>query len=145
MPRILEIVLIDFNEYLKGILQQILASYKILTELNDNPSDLHTMKQEISKIIGLSLVVKNKLEGKKNQPDSFVTIYKLFSYYIETYDFSREIDILAQIYYKDSNRLKNLRLLIIDSLNDKHLIEKLQKLLNKRLKIDKVFSLIFFN
>ena len=131
MPRILEIVLIDFNEYLKGILQQILASYKILTELNDNPSDLHTMKQEISKIIGLSLVVKNKLEGKKNQSDSFVTIYKLFSYYIETYDFSREIDILAQIYYKDSNRLKNLRLLIIDSLNDKHLIEKLQIILNK--------------
>ena len=131
MPRILEIVLIDFNEYLKGILQQILASYKILTELNDNPSDLHTMKQEISKIIGLSLVVKNKLEGKKNQSDSFVTIYKLFSYYIETYDFSREIDILAQIYYKDSNRLKNLRLLIIDSLNDKHFIEKLQKLLNE--------------
>jgi len=131
MPRILEIVLIDFNEYLKGILQQILASYKILTELNDNPSDLHTMKQEISKIIGLSLVVKNKLEGKKNQSDSFVTIYKLFSYYIETYDFSREIDILAQIYYKDSNRLKNLRMLIIDSLNDKHLIEKLQTILNK--------------
>ena len=131
MPRILEIVLIDFNGYLKGILQQILASYKILTELNDNPSDLHTMKQEISKIIGLSLVVKNKLEGKKNQSDSFVTIYKLFSYYIETYDFSREIDILAQIYYKDSNRLKNLRLLIIDSLNDKHLIEKLQKILNE--------------
>ena len=131
MPRILEIVLIDFNEYLKGILQQILASYKILTELNDNPSDLHTMKQEISKIIGLSLVVKNKLEGKKNQSDSFVTIYKLFSYCIETYDFSREIDILAQIYYKDSNRLKNLRLLIIDSLNDKHLIEKLQKILNE--------------
>ncbi|HIA09583.1 MAG TPA: hypothetical protein EYN75_00705 [Candidatus Nitrosopelagicus sp.] len=123
--------MIDFNEYLKGILQQILASYKILTELNDNPSDLHTMKQEISKIIGLSLVVKNKLEGKKNQSDSFVTIYKLFSYYIETYDFSREIDILAQIYYKDSNRLKNLRLLIIDSLNDKHLIEKLQKILNE--------------
>ena len=123
--------MIDFNEYLKGILKQILASYKILTELNDNPSDLHTMKQEISKIIGLSLVVKNKLEGKKNQSDSFVTIYKLFSYYIETYDFSREIDILAQIYYKDSNRLKNLRLLIIDSLNDKHLIEKLQKILNE--------------
>ena len=131
MPRILEIVLIDFNEYFKGILQQILASYKILTELNDNPSDLYTMKQEISKIIGLFLVIKNKLEGKKNQSDSFVTIYKLFSYYIETYDFSREIDILAQIYYKDSNRLKNLRLLIIDSLNDKQLIEKLQKILNE--------------
>jgi len=123
--------LIDFNEYLKGILQQISASYKILTELNDEPNDLHIMKQEISKIIGLFLVTKNKLSEKKNQSDSFVTIYKLFSYYIETYDFSREIDVLAQIYYKDSDRLKNLRMLIIDSLNDKHLIEKLQTILNK--------------
>ena len=123
--------MIDFNEYLKGILQQISASYKILTELNDEPNDLHIMKQEISKIIGLFLVTKNKLSEKKNQSDSFVTIYKLFSYYIETYDFSREIDVLTQIYYKDSDRLKNLRMLIIDSLNDKHLIEKLQTILNK--------------
>ena len=60
------------------------------------PDDLHIIKQEISKIIGLFLVTKNKLEGKKNQSDSFVTIYKLFSYYIETYDFSREVDVLAQ-------------------------------------------------
>ena len=123
--------MVDFNEYLKGILQQISASYKILTELNDEPNDLHIMKREISKIIGLFLVTKNKLSEKKNQSDSFVTIYKLFSYYIETYDFSREIDVLAQIYYKDSDRLKNLRMLIIDSLNDKHLIEKLQTILKK--------------
>ena len=123
--------MVDFNEYLKGILQQISASYKILTELNDEPNDLHIMKQEISKIIGLFLVTKNKLSEKNNQSDSFVTIYKLFSYYIETYDFSREIDVLAQVYYKDSDRLKNLRLVIIDSLNDKQLIEKLQKILNE--------------
>ena len=89
------------------------------------------MKQEISKIIGLFLVTKNKLSEKNNQSDSFVTIYKLFSYYIETYDFSREIDVLAQVYYKDSDRLKNLRMVIIDSLNDKHLIEKLQTILKK--------------
>ena len=123
--------MVDFNEYLKGILQQILVSYKILTELNDDPSDLHVMKQEISKIIGLFLVLKNKLDEKKNQSDSIVTIYKMFSYYVETYDFSREIDVLAQVYYKDSDRLKNLRLLIIDSLNDKQLIEKLRLILNK--------------
>ena len=123
--------MVDFNEYLKGILQQILVSYKTLTELNDEPNDLHIIKQELSKIIGLFLVIKNKLDVKKNQSDTFVTIYKLFSYYVETYDYSREIDILAQIYYKDSARLKNLRLLIIDSLNDKELIKKLQIILNK--------------
>ena len=121
----------DFDEYLKGILQQILDSFTKLTELNDNPNDLQIMKKEISKIIGLFIVIKNKLEEKKNQSDSFVILYKLTSYYIETYDFSREIDMLAQVYYKDSDRLKNLRLMIIDSLNDKKLIENLQMILTK--------------
>jgi len=36
--------LIEFNEYLKGILQQILVSYQKLTELTDNPNDLLIMK-----------------------------------------------------------------------------------------------------
>ncbi len=121
----------DFNEYLKGILQQILDSYEKLTKLDDKPNDLQILKQELSKIIGLFLVIKNKVEVKTNQSDSFVTLYKLSSYYIETFDFSREIDMLSQVYYKDPNRLKNLRILIIDSLNDKKLIEKLQSILNK--------------
>tara|TARA_B100001179_G_scaffold43332_1_gene28617 strand:- start:378 stop:752 length:375 start_codon:yes stop_codon:yes gene_type:complete len=123
--------LTDFNEYLKGILQQILDSYEKLTKLDDKPNDLQILKQELSKIIGLFLVIKNKVEVKTNQSDSFVTLYKLSSYYIETFDFSREIDMLSQVYYKDPNRLKNLRILIIDSLNDKKLIEKLQSILNK--------------
>ena len=123
--------LIEFNEYLKGILQQILVSYQKLTELTDNPNDLQIMKKELAKIIGLFMVIINKLNEKKNQSNSFVTLYKLTSYYIETYDFSREMDILGQVYYKDSDRLKNLRLLIIDSLNDKKLIENLQLILSK--------------
>ena len=123
--------MIDFNDYLKGILQQILDSHQKLIDLDDSPNDLQIIKKETSKIFGLFLVIKNKLHGKKNQSNSFVTLYKLSSYYVETYDFSREIDILSQIYYKDSNRLKNLRLLILDSLNDKKLIEKLQLTLKK--------------
>ena len=123
--------LIEFNEYLKGILQQILVSYQKLTELTDNPNDLQIMKKELAKIIGLFMVINNKLNKKKNQSNSIVTLYKLTSYYIETYDFTREMNILGQVYYKDSDRLKNLRLLIIDSLNDKKLIENLQLILSK--------------
>jgi len=129
MPRILEIVLIDFNEYLKGILQQILDSYKTLTELNDNPNDLEIIKKELSKIRGHKQVIGRKLGVKKYQSDHLVTLYKLSRYYIDTYDFAREIENLAPVYFNDSNRLKNLRLLIIDSLNDRKLIEKLQAIL----------------
>ena len=116
-------------EYLKGILGQILASYKTLTELNDNPNDLEIIKKELSKIRGLLQVMRSKLDGKKYQTDHLVALCKLATYYIDTYDFTREIEILGQVYYKDSDRLKNLRLLIIDSLNDKKLIEKLQTIL----------------
>ena len=127
----LSIALADIDEYLKGILGQILASYKILTELNDGPEDLDAIKKELSKIRGLLQVICSKLGEKKYQSDHLVVLYKLSTYYIDTYDFTREIEILAQVYFNDSNRLKNLRLLIIDSLNDKKLIEKLQAILIK--------------
>ena len=125
----LSIALADIDEYLKGILGQILASYKILTELNDGPDDLETIKKELSKIRGLLQVIRSKLGEKKYQSDHLVTLYKLSTYYIDTYDFTREIENLAPVYFNDPNRLKNLRLLIIDSLNDRKLIEKLQAIL----------------
>jgi len=121
--------LADIDEYLKGILGQILASYKILTELNDGPDDLDVIKKELSKIRGLLQVIGSKLGVKKYQSDHLVALYKLSTYYIDTYDFTREIENLAPVYFNDPNRLKNLRLLIIDSLNDKKLIEKLQAIL----------------
>ena len=121
--------LATIDEYLKGILGQILTSYKLLTELNDNPNDLETLKKELSKIRGLLQVISIKLDNKKYQSDHLVTLYKLATYYNITYDFTREIEILAQVYCNDSNRLKNLRLLIINSLNDKKLIEKIQTIL----------------
>ena len=123
--------MVTIDEYLKEILGQILASYKTLTELNDNPNDLEIIKKELSKIRGLLQVMRSKLDGKKYQTDHLVALYKLATYYIDTYDFTREIEILGQVYYEDSDRLKNLRLLIIDSLNDKKLIEKLQTILIK--------------
>ena len=121
----------SFHEYLKGILKQILNSYQILTELNDVPNDLEIINKEFSKIKGLLQVIKNKLGEKKYQSDNLVTLHKLSSHYIENYDFSREIQLLSQIYSNDPNRLKNIRSLIIESLNDRKLIEKFQIIINK--------------
>ena len=123
--------MIAIDEYLKGILGQILASYKILSSLNDEPKDLAIIKKELSKIRGLLQVLSNKLDNKKYQSDHLVSLYKLSTYYVTAYDFAWEIEKLSQIYYNDSNRLKNLRLLIINSLNDKNLVEKLETILTK--------------
>ena len=123
--------MIAIDEYLKGILGQILTSYKVLSSLNDEPKDLAIIKKELSKIRGLLLVLSNKLDNKKYQSDHLVSLYKLSTYYVTAYDFAWEIEKLSQIYYNDSNRLKNLRLLIINSLNDKNLVEKLGTILIK--------------
>ena len=127
----MKIVLENFNEYLKGIMRQILDSYNIIIQLNDEPSDLAIIKKELSKIRGQLTVLKNKLKSKEYQSDDLVTLYKVSLYYTETYDFSREINLLSQIYYNDPLRLKNLRLLIIESLNDKKLIEKFQEIFKR--------------
>ena len=121
----------DIDEYLKGILEQILNSYKILHELDDNPNDLEIIKKETSKIKGLLQVIHNKLNAKKYQSDHLVTLRKLSIRYLESYDYSREIEYLIQIYDGDPNRIKNLRTLIINSLNDKRMIEKFQTILNE--------------
>ena len=121
----------DIDDYLKGILSQILASHKILTELEDKQDDLGIIKKELSKIRGLLQVIHNKLDEKKYQVDHLVTLSKLTGYYIDTYDFTREIEILSQVYFNDPNRLKNLRVIIINSLNDKKMIQKLQDILIK--------------
>ena len=120
----------DIDEYLRGILGQILDSYKILSELNDNPNDLDVIKKELAKIRGLLQVIHNKLSSKKYQSDHLVTLRKLSTYYIETYDYSREVEYLTQIYDEDPNRIKNLRTLILNSLNDKRMIEKFQTIVN---------------
>ncbi len=126
-----KIVLENFSEYLKGVMRQILDSYNIIIQLDDEPSDLAIIKKELSKIRGQLTVLKNKLKSKEYQSDDLVTLYKVSLYYTETYDFSREINLLSQIYYNDPLRLKNLRLLIIESLNDKKLIEKFQEIFNR--------------
>ena len=121
----------DIDEYLKGILEQILNSYKILHELDDNPNDLEIIKKETAKINGLLQVIHNKLNEKKYQSDHLVTLRKLSKYYITTYDYSREIEYVLEIYDEDPNRIKNLRMLIINSLNDKRMIEKIQTILKE--------------
>jgi len=126
-----KIVLENFSEYLKGIMRQILDSYDIIVKLNDEPTDLAIIKKELSKIRGQLIVLKNKLKSKEYQSDDLVTLYKISLYYTETYDFNREINLLSQIYYDDPLRLKNLRLVIIESLNDKKLIEKFQDIFNR--------------
>ena len=121
----------SFDDYLRGILEQILESNQILKNLQDKLGDLEIIKKEISKINGLITVVINKLEASDNSSDDFVSLLSAGKYYLENYDFTREIETMSKLYSNDSNRLKNIRYTILDSLQDKKLMEKIETLSRK--------------
>lgn len=121
----------SFDDYLQGILEQILESNHLLKNLQDKLGDLEIIKKEISKINGLITVVINKLEASDNSSDDFVSLLSAGKYYLENYDFTREIETMSKLYSNDSNRLKNIRYTILDSLQDKKLMEKIETISRK--------------
>ena len=121
----------SFDDYLQGILEQILESNHLLKNLQDKLGDLEIIKKEISKINGLITVVINKLEASDNSSDDFVSLLSAGKYYLENYDFTREIETMSKLYSNDSNRLKNIRYTILDSLRDKKLMEKIETISRK--------------
>jgi len=123
--------MINFENYLKGILKQIFDSYQLLDSLDDKPGDLEIIKKELSKINGLLQVVVNKLDSSGNNSNDYVELLSASNFYITNYEFFREIETMSKLYSEDSHRLKNLRQKILDSLHDGKLIEKIESLMEK--------------
>lgn len=126
-----KIAMVVSEEYLKGVLKQILDSYSILEKLSDKPGALEIINREWLKIFGLFRVITTKLEISENSSDAFQELLKRSRYYVENYDFQREIDTMSQLYSSDTDRLKNIRLKILESLNERKLVEKVESIMNK--------------
>lgn len=125
----LELALVDFENYLNGLLVQIKESVKIIEDLKDKPGDLEIIKKELAKINGLFQVSVNKLEAIDNRSDKYVELSKAAKNYLENYSFDREIETMAKLYSDDSYRLRNIRHSILNALSEKKLLEKVDSIM----------------
>ena len=123
--------MVTYNDYLKGILEKVLIAYGTLEKLEDKPGDLDTIKKEISKIKGFFQVFVTKADNENNQISDFTELKSKFEHYLDTYSFEKEIETMAPLYANDSNRLKNMRLKILESLSDKKLMNDIAYILDK--------------
>ena len=123
--------MVTYNEYLKSILVQILDSYKILREINDKPGDLQIIKKEMLKINGFLKVISNKIDVEKIPSSDFKGLKSKFKSYLENYYFEQEIETMAPLYSDDIHRVKNMRLKILEALEDKKMIEEIKELIEK--------------
>ena len=118
------------NEYLNSILKKILNSYSIIDELSDKSIDLDLLEVEVRKINGLFLVLSKKITSLTNNSSDAKNLEKNIVYYIQNYDFLREINLLLNTYSEDSLRVRNIRDSVIKSLNENKLIQKIYEMSN---------------
>ncbi|MFQ5573365.1 MAG: hypothetical protein ACE5EJ_03850 [Nitrosopumilaceae archaeon] len=122
--------MVTIDEYLKGILKQILESYGNILDLKDKPGDLELIKTEILKINGFFKVIVRKIESSGIQSDTYVRLLKKTKHFLSNYDFEREIETMTNLYSNDPDRLKNIRMKIVESLQDKKLMETIETIFN---------------
>jgi hypothetical protein len=123
--------MVSYQEYLKSILEKIIISHNTLIKLADNPGDLDIIKKEILKINGFFHVLVNKIESEKFHSSDLLDLKSKIEYYLKNYSFEKEIETMAFLYSDDSNRLKNMRLKILESLADKKLMDNIGYVLEK--------------
>ena len=122
---------VTYNEHLKKIISQTLESYNVLREIQDKPGDLDNIKKEMLKINGFLKVVTNNIDEYKITHSDFKKLKSKFSHYLENYFFEKEIETMAPLYSNDVHRVKNMRLKIIEALEDKKMIESMEDLIEK--------------
>ncbi len=123
--------MVTYNEYLKNILKQILSSYNKLKEIEDKDEDLNNIKKEMLKINGFLKVVSKKIDNDKISSSDFSIVKSKFLHYLDNYYFEKEIETMAPLYSDDLNRVKNMRLKILEALEDRNMMEDVEGLIEK--------------
>ncbi len=123
--------MVTYNEYLKNIFEQIVDSYNTLKEINDKKEDLEFIKIEMLKINGFVKVVLRKIDSDKTTSSNFKIIQSKFHHYLDNYYFEKEIETMAPLYSDDLNRVKNMRLKILEALEDRKMMDKVVELIEK--------------
>ena len=129
---------IQRNQYLKGMLVQVLDAYKTLRQIQDVPGNLENVNREMLKINGLLKVMAVKIDEYYGSGDAIVAASQnlkrlgaKFRHYLDGYYFEKEIQTMSELYADDVNRLKNMRLKILEALEDRKMITEIEDIVEE--------------
>ncbi len=123
--------MVTYSEYLKNILKQILDSYNTLKEIEDKEEDLNNIKKEMLKINGFLKVISKKIDTDKIASSDFKIVKSKFKNYLDNYYFEKEIETMAPLYSNDLSRVKNMRLKILEALENRTMMDDVEELIEK--------------
>ncbi len=119
------------DDYVKKVLKQIFDSYDIIRNLKGASGDLDIIKKELLKINGFFAVLIKKLGSENFQSRDLMELKAKIKHFLNNYYFVQEIDTMSPLYSDDPDRLKNIRLKILEAFEDKKLIDKIDEMLEK--------------
>jgi len=122
---------VTYIDHLKNILIQVHQSYSNLKEVKDKPGDLENIKKEMLKISGFLKVITNKIDVEKIPSSDFKPLKSKFQQYLQNYSFEQEIETMIPLYSDDTHRIKNMRLKILEALEDKKMMDDVVNLIEK--------------
>ena len=73
---------------------------------------------------------QKKIISLGNNSSDTKNLEKKIIFYMQNYDFSREINLLLDTYSEDSLRVRNIRDSVLKSLNENELIQKIHDMSN---------------
>ena len=116
-----------YSEHLSRILLQILESYDTLKDVNGVYLDVPGIKKEVHKINGSIRAIMSNISQYDVQSSDFGVLRSKFSKYLEEYDFQSELDTISMLYAEDKMRINNLRIMVLESLADRKMIETVRE------------------
>ena len=123
--------MVTYTEHLCKILVQVAASYDILGDIKNTPLDINGVKRELLRINGSMRAILSNIPESSIISSDFGPLRVKFTKYLEEYDFEGELDAMYALYNDDTMRINNMRIKILDALNDKKTIESVKELIEE--------------
>ena len=115
-----------FEQYVRDILGRIIASYGTLEDMQDLPGDLDVLKREWAGISGMLRSLAGRIEGTAEADAEYGELARRCRRYAKDYDFGREMEIMSGLYADDPNRIRNMRLKMLESFRDGRFLDVLK-------------------
>ena len=119
--------MVTLSDYIKNITIKTLESITAIENLDDNSESLQILKIEMKHVNGYLTIIIRKLENRDNISDLHSELLKSSINYLNENDFFRELEQIDEIYSNDSNRIKNIKKLIINSFYKKKFVSVLNE------------------
>ncbi len=116
--------MVTVSEYTASIIQDLIHSHKTLMSLSDKPGDLDIIRREWHRSVNLTIALADRIDDSKHPHITLENLARKCRKFSE-YDFVQEIDLLYGLYSNDPNRLKNIRIKILEAYEDSKLAKQM--------------------